>query len=93
MPEARPMTVSALAARIRGGLEQWFPDVWVEGEVTDLSQSHAGPHAYFSVKDAATRINCIFYGAWRNPAMADVLRNGAQVRLRGGFAAPCLLSR
>ena len=32
----KPETVTALTARIKGGLEQWFRDVWVEGELSNV---------------------------------------------------------
>ncbi len=86
MPAAAPETVTALAARIRGGLEQWFRDVWVEGELSNVRFVASSPHAYFTVKDAGAQIACTFFHAARNPDAPRVLRDGAKVRLRGGVS-------
>ncbi|MBQ9727734.1 MAG: exodeoxyribonuclease VII large subunit, partial [Kiritimatiellae bacterium] len=86
MPAAAPETVTALAARIRGGLEQWFRDVWVEGELSNVRFVSSSPHVYFTVKDAGAQISCTFFNAARSPDAARVLRDGAKVRLRGGVS-------
>ncbi len=86
MPADAPETVSALAARIRGGLEQWFRDVWVEGELSNVRFVASSPHVYFTVKDAGAQVACSFFHAARNPDASRVLRDGAKVRLRGGVS-------
>lgn len=86
MTAAAPETVTALAARIRGGLEQWFRDVWVEGELSNVRFVSSSPHVYFTVKDAGAQLSCSFFHAARNPDAARILRDGAKVRLRGGIS-------
>ena len=86
LPLQRPETVTALTARIKGGLEQWFRDVWVEGELSNVKFMASSPHAYFTVKDAGAQLPCAFFHAARNAALRAVLRDGAKVRLRGAIS-------
>jgi len=58
--EERPLTVSQLAERIRFLLEDEFPKVWVEGEVTGFKVAQSG-HAYFSLKDEVALIDCVIW--------------------------------
>ena len=46
----RALTVTELTDRIQGVLETEFFDVWVEGEVSNLTIAASG-HWYFSLKD------------------------------------------
>lgn len=81
-----PESVSGLTARIKGGLEHWFSDVWVEGELSNVRIMTSSPHAYFTVKDSGAQLPCAFFNAARSPAARAVLRDGAKVRLRGGIS-------
>jgi exodeoxyribonuclease VII large subunit len=86
LPLRKPETVAALTARIKGGLEQWFRDVWVEGELSNVKFMASSPHAYFTLKDAGAQLPCAFFNAARNAALRAVLRDGAKVRLRGAIS-------
>jgi exodeoxyribonuclease VII large subunit len=60
------LTVSRLTALLRGVLEENFEQVWVQGEVSNLSQPSSG-HIYFSLKDAGAQLRCVmFKGSVRN---------------------------
>jgi exodeoxyribonuclease VII large subunit len=60
------LTVSRLTALLRGVLEDNFEQVWVQGEVSNLSQPSSG-HLYFSLKDAGAQLRCVmFKGSVRN---------------------------
>ena len=61
LPLQAPETVTALTARIKGGLERWFRDVWVEGELSNVKFMAPSPHAYFTVKDAGAQLPCAFF--------------------------------
>ena len=54
--------------------------VWIEGEVSNLSQPASG-HLYFSLKDANAQIRCAFF----RPALRNkqALSNGQQILCRG----------
>ena len=55
----RPISVSSLNLAAKDLLESNFSHIWIEGEISNLSQPGSG-HAYFSLKDANSQINCIF---------------------------------
>ncbi|KAB0669870.1 exodeoxyribonuclease VII large subunit [Oryzomonas sagensis] len=54
------LTVSRLTALIRGVLEDNFDQVWVEGEVSNLSLPSSG-HLYFTLKDAGAQVRCVMF--------------------------------
>src|SRR5713226_2177088 len=64
MPGGQPpralYTVSALTALLRLHIESAFPDVWVEGEVSNLRIPTSG-HAYFTLKDATSQIRMVLF--------------------------------
>jgi len=60
------LTVSRLTALLRGVLEENFEQVWVQGEVSNLSFPSSG-HLYFTLKDAGAQLRCVmFKGAAKN---------------------------
>jgi exodeoxyribonuclease VII large subunit len=60
------LTVSRLTTLLRGVLEENFEQVWVQGEVSNLSFPSSG-HAYFTLKDSAAQLRCVmFKGAVKN---------------------------
>src|SRR5947208_1527284 len=54
-------------------------DLWVAGEVSNLTRSSAG-HMYFTLKDAAGQIRCVFF---RRQNAGMTLEHGAQVLAHG----------
>ncbi|MBK5275792.1 MAG: exodeoxyribonuclease VII large subunit [Desulfuromonadales bacterium] len=60
------LTVSRLTALLRGVLEENFEQVWVQGEVSNLSAPSSG-HLYFTLKDTGAQLRCVmFKGSARN---------------------------
>ena len=60
------LTVSRLTALLRGVLEENFEQVWVQGEVSNLSMPASG-HLYFTLKDTGAQLRCVmFKGSARN---------------------------
>jgi exodeoxyribonuclease VII large subunit len=60
------LTVTRLTALLRGVLEENFEQVWVQGEVSNLSFPSSG-HIYFTLKDAGAQLRCVmFKGAVKN---------------------------
>lgn len=76
MADAKALTVSQLNRRIQGALEETFPAVWVEGEVSRPIVSGAG-HVYFDLKDAESVLSAVM---WRGTAA------GLKFRLEQGLA-------
>ena len=53
-------SVSRLTREVRAVLEGSFPLLWVEGEISNLSQPASG-HIYFSLKDQAAQVRCAMF--------------------------------
>jgi exodeoxyribonuclease VII large subunit len=66
LPGLGTWTVSQLTDHIKEVLEfdAELQDVWLEGEVSNLTQSSAG-HLYFTLKDSDAALNCVM---WRSAA-------------------------
>ena len=60
MTERAVLTVSELSARLRGVLEERFPAVWVEGEISNFRAFTSG-HAYFTLKDEGAQVRCVLF--------------------------------
>jgi exodeoxyribonuclease VII large subunit len=73
-------SVSRLNREARTVLENEFPRLWVEGEISNLARPASG-HLYFTLKDSSAQISCALF---RN--RAQQLRfspeNGARVLVR-----------
>lgn len=60
------LTVSRLTALLRGVLEENFEQLWVQGEVSNISYPSSG-HCYFTLKDAGAQLRCVmFRGSVKN---------------------------
>ena len=75
------LTVTELTTRIRQALEQTFPEVWVEGEVSNLRKPSSG-HLYFTLKDSASQIRIVLFRHIAQHLRFD-LEDGHQVIVRG----------
>lgn len=77
----RILTVSELTLLVRDRLEERFPDIWVEGEISNLRTPSSG-HLYFTLKDQQSQIRAVLFkaGAQR---LRFALREGLHVIVRG----------
>jgi exodeoxyribonuclease VII large subunit len=76
-------TVAELTARIKGQLEDGFPAVWVEGEISNLRAPSSG-HAYFTLKDDLAQLRCVLFRS-RGRRVRFELTDGLQVLVFGGL--------
>lgn len=53
-------SVTRLTREIKSVLEDAFPQVWVEGEISNF-KLHSSGHMYFALKDAESVLNCAFF--------------------------------
>ena len=65
-PPADPPSVSAVTARVKDTVESRFADVWVAGEVSNLTRASSG-HVYLSLKDDEALLRGVI---WRGTAAA-----------------------
>jgi len=56
----RIFTVSELTRFIRSTLENSFPEVWVDGEISNL-RTHSSGHTYFTLKDEKSQIRSVIF--------------------------------
>jgi exodeoxyribonuclease VII large subunit len=79
--EERILSVWELTARIKDLLETSFPDVWVEGEISNLSRPRSG-HCYLTLKDERAQLPAVL---WRSAArrVRFDLHDGLEVICRG----------
>jgi exodeoxyribonuclease VII large subunit len=54
------LSVTELTAQLRSALEERFPTVWVEGEISNF-KVYASGHAYFTLKDADAQIKAVLF--------------------------------
>jgi exodeoxyribonuclease VII large subunit len=79
MIEPRIYSVSALTQKIKILIEETFPGVWVEGEISNYRPHYSG-HLYFTLKDKDAQISCVM---WRSRAstITLALKDGMKVRV------------
>lgn len=75
------LTVSQLNQRARLLLEDVFPRVWVEGELSNIARPASG-HVYFTLKDRSAQVRCAIFKQQAS-RVRDLLRDGLLVRVRG----------
>jgi len=80
-PERNLYTVSRLNREARLLLERGLPVIWVEGELSNLSQPASG-HWYFSLKDRDAQLRCAMFRT-RNSGVGFTPKSGQQVLARG----------
>lgn len=79
-PQNTIYSVSNLNRSVANLLEQEFSWIWVEGEISNLSQPASG-HIYFSLKDNAAQVSCAMFKG-RNRSLKFQPDNGKQVLVR-----------
>ncbi|HEX5424961.1 MAG TPA: exodeoxyribonuclease VII large subunit [Candidatus Acidoferrales bacterium] len=84
VPQKHVWKVSDLTQQIGNLLEGHFPDVWVEGEVSNYRPAQSG-HLYFTLKDSRAQIRCVCF---RDQLRGIKFRpdNGLHVTLRGSIS-------
>jgi len=79
-------SVTELTRYLRDLLEsdENLQDLWVEGEVSNLSQPSSG-HLYFTIKDSSSALRCVM---WRNAVtrQAFLPRDGDAIEVHGNIS-------
>lgn len=75
------VSVTQLTAQIKNLLEGTIPDVWVEGEISNLTVPQSG-HAYFTLKDEQSQIRAVLFRSSQR-FLKFTLQHGMQVVCRG----------
>lgn len=75
------LSVSELNKQARQALERDVGEVWVEGELSNVSRPASG-HIYFTLKDDRAQVRCALFRQ-RARFVSAPMRDGDQVKLRG----------
>ncbi len=72
-----PLSITQVNTVVKGVVDDLLPQVWVGGEISDLSRPQSG-HIYFSLKDDHSTVRAVM---WRTAAMRlkFQLKDGQQV--------------
>ena len=81
--ERQVYTVSELTLRLKAALEEAFPAVWVEGEISNLRTPGSG-HSYFTLKDEGAQLSAVLFRGRGRRVRFD-LEDGMQVLVFGGL--------
>lgn len=80
----RVLKVSEITGAIKSVLEEGFPDITVEGEISNFRPASSG-HLYFSLKDESATIQCVLFRG--NAARLEFQpRDGNQVQVRASVS-------
>jgi exodeoxyribonuclease VII large subunit len=60
MTERAVLTVSQLSQQLMAVMEERFPAVWIEGEISNFKVYGSG-HAYFTLKDEGAQLRCVLF--------------------------------
>jgi exodeoxyribonuclease VII large subunit len=80
LSQPKPISVSSLNLAAKDLLESNFPHIWVEGEISNFSQS-GSVHIYFTLKDANAQVPCAFFRQYHTQNTKK-LANGQKVLVR-----------
>ncbi len=86
-PDQNPtevLSVTQLNRLARQLLEDCFPSIWVEGEISNLSRPSSG-HWYFTLKDKQAQIRCAMFRN-RNFRLRFPVVDGAKVLVKGSIS-------
>lgn len=75
------LTVTELTRQIRSNLEQQFPAVWVEGEISNLRCPSSG-HQYLTLKDQSSQIRAVLFRS-QAQRLKFALQDGLEVLALG----------
>ena len=60
MADRAVLTISQLSQQLAAVMEEKFPAVWVEGEISNFKVYGSG-HAYFTLKDDGAQLRCVLF--------------------------------
>jgi len=81
--QAKIYKVSEITRDIKNLLEQSFPTLWVEGEISNYTL-HSSGHRYFSLKDENAQIRCVLF-RWEARRLAFEPEDGMKVYALGNL--------
>ena len=82
-PEREILSVSEVTRLIKASLEGAFPQVWIQGELSNVKR-HTSGHLYFTLKDEGAQISGVM---WRSRAESLLFtpEDGMMIQARGSI--------
>lgn len=74
-------SISELTKEVKSLLENSFPKIWVEGEISNYTH-HTSGHRYFTLKDQDAQIRCVMW-RWLGQHLFFEPQDGIKVRASG----------
>ncbi|HTU92033.1 MAG TPA: exodeoxyribonuclease VII large subunit [Gemmataceae bacterium] len=81
-PGIKVLTIGELTRALKGMVEETYANVWVEGEVSNLSRPSSYGHQYLTLKDDEAPLRAVLYRAIALRMRFD-LNDGMRVIVRG----------
>jgi len=81
LPSEKIYSVSELTLLIKTQLEEAFPVIWVEGEISNFFRHQSG-HLYFTIKDKKCQLRTVIFRSDASRIKFD-LKDGLQIICRG----------
>ena len=81
LPAREPLTVTSLTHQIKGVMESDFDDVWVVGQVSNLTSPRSG-HIYLTLKDEGAQLPAVVWKSTLVKVKFD-LEDGMEILCRG----------
>ncbi len=81
--EREALSVSEITRGVKARLEAEYPDVWVEGQVSNFRGVNASGHRYFSLKDEAAQLPAVLFKFSAQRGLGFDLEDGQQVLAHG----------
>src|SRR4029078_5489406 len=75
------LSVSQLTNAIKHSLEATFPNIWLQGEISNLKVQSSG-HIYFSLKDSSSQIAAVMFRG-STTGLRSIPKDGEQVLVQG----------
>lgn len=74
-------TVTEITRLIKNELEKAFPELWIEGEISNFHRHHSG-HLYFTLKDEKSQLRTVMFRSEAEKVVFEI-KDGLQVICRG----------
>ena len=74
-------SISEITKELKAILEDSFPKVWVEGEISNYTH-HSSGHRYFTLKDENAQIRCVMW-KWMGKQLFFEPQDGIKVKASG----------
>jgi exodeoxyribonuclease VII large subunit len=77
------LSITELTQEIKNNLEQGFPSIWIQGEISNF-KPHSSGHLYFSLKDKNAQIGAIMFRG-HAASLRQLPKDGDQVIVHGAI--------